>query len=253
MDAIALKTRLRRLQRLIATLALLPLVTACATSPPPPEPDAYDPAESVNRGVYTFNEQLDTYIAKPLADAYVFVTPRFARRGVTNFFNNLGEPGNALNNTLQGKPGAGARDTGRFLINSTVGVVGLFDVASAIGLEESNEDFGQTLAVWGAPEGMYLMLPAYGPSTTRDVHDIPASIATSPLTYVGWTVALPLYALDLVNTRARLDQADRFRSEAALDEYDFTRSAYRQHRNSLIWDGDPPERDLLDDLEDGDW
>ena len=255
MDPHAVRIGPRRWLRAGLLALLLPAMTACAGNPPPPEPEAWDPIEPVNRQVYVFNEQLDRFVAKPLADAYVFVTPRFARRGVTNFFDNMGVPGNALNHTLQGNPGDGARDTGRFLINSTLGLVGLFDVATPLGLEAtSNEDFGQTLAVWGAPEGMYLMLPAYGPNNTRDIHDLPVSLATNPVTYIGWTVALPLYALDLVNTRARLDQAARFRSEAALDEYDFTRSAYSQYRNNLIWDGDPPEQDFFDDLDDDfDW
>lgn len=249
MDAHALTTRLFRFLRLCLLALVLPAVTACASSPPPPEPEAWDPVEPANRRVYGFNEQLDRFVAKPLADAYVFVTPRFARRGVTNFFDNLGEPANALNNTFQGKPGQGARDTGRFLINTTIGVVGLFDVATPLGLESSNEDFGQTLATWGSPEGMYLMLPALGPTTTRDIHDLPVSMATNPLTYAGAAIAFPLFALDMVNTRANLDQAARFRSEAALDEYTFTRSAYRQHRNNLIWDGDPPEEDFFNDLD----
>ncbi|WP_290652020.1 VacJ family lipoprotein [Aquisalimonas sp.] len=248
-------SRLRLLTGPMLVLLSALVVTACASSPPPPEPDAWDPIEPVNRQVYDFNEQLDRFVAKPLADAYVFVTPRFARRGVTNFFNNMGEPGNAVNNLLQGKPGDSARDTGRFLINTTLGLAGLFDVATPLGLQDpSDEDFGQTLAVWGTPEGMYLVLPAYGPSTTRDIHDIPVSLATNPVSYAGGVIALPLYALNLVNTRARLEQAARFRSEAALDEYDFTRSAYRQYRDNLIWDGDPPEADFFDDLDDDfDW
>lgn len=249
-------TRPRRFAQTIAlALATLLLLTGCASSePPPPEPETWDPIEPTNRKVYVFNEQLDRFVAKPLADGYVFITPRFVRRGVTNFFDNMGEPGNAVNNVLQGKPRDGARDTGRFLINSTIGLAGLFDVATALGMERSNEDFGQTLAVWGTPEGAYLVLPAYGPNNTRDVNDIPVSLATNPITYAGWMITLPLYALDLVNTRAQLDQAARFRSEAALDEYDFTRSAYRQYRDNLIWDGEPPETDFFDDLDDDfDW
>lgn len=251
MDANPLTGGVHRLARAVFACLLATLVTACATAgPPPPEPDAWDPAEPANRSVYTFNDQLDRFVAKPLADAYVFVTPRFARQGVTNFFANLGEPGNVLNSTLQGKPGDGARSTGRFLINSTVGLFGLIDIASRVGLEAQDEDFGQTLAVWGAPEGMYLILPGLGPNTTRDVTDLPVSLATHPVTYLTASVALPLYALNLINTRAELDQADRLRSEAALDEYDFTRSAYRQYRNNLIWDGEPPQPDYFDELDD---
>lgn len=249
METLRATTRQRAVRATALVLLTVLFLSGCASTPPQPEPDAWDPAEPVNRDVYTFNETLDAWVAKPLADAYVVVTPGFARDGVTNFFDNLGEPANALNNTLQGKPGAGARDTGRFLINTTVGIVGLLDVATPMGLESSNEDFGQTLAVWGTPEGMYLMVPAMGPSTTRDVVDYPVAFATNPITYVAAPVAVPLYVLDLVNTRANLESANRFRNQAALDSYTFTRSAYRQYRNGLIWDGDPPEEDFFDDLD----
>lgn len=250
MDTAPVTRPARNLAPLLVLLVLPALLGGCAATPPDPELDAYDPAEPVNRKVYTFNEQLDRFVAKPLADAYVFVTPRIARQGIGNFFSNLGEPGNAVNSTLQGKPGEGGRDLGRFAINSTIGVLGLFDVATPLGIEGHQEDFGQTLAVWGTPEGAYLMLPVYGPSNTRDVNDLPVALATNPLTYATAVVAFPLYALNLVDTRAQLDQAARFRSEAALDEYDFTRSAYRQYRDNLIWDGDPPEADFFDEMDD---
>ena len=242
---------LRNIRAAVATLLLALLLGGCASTPTEDDGTqaSSDPWEGVNRQVFAFNETLDAWVAKPLADAYIFVTPGFARDGVTNFFDNLGEPANALNNTLQGKPGAGLQDTGRFLINSTVGIVGLVDVATPMGLESSNEDFGQTLAVWGTPEGMYLMLPAMGPSTTRDVVDYPVAFATNPITYVAAPVAVPLYVLDLVNTRANLEAASRFRNQAALDPYTFTRSGYRQYRNGLIWDGDPPQADFFDELD----
>ncbi|MCC5858389.1 MAG: VacJ family lipoprotein [Ectothiorhodospiraceae bacterium] len=239
----------------LPALLLALLLGGCAGTPPMPDEQVHDPLENVNRRIYAFNEQLDRYIAKPAADAYVFVTPRFARRGVTNFFDNARYPGTVVNGALQGKWGQAGRDSGRFLLNSTIGLLGLFDVATPLGLEQHNEDFGQTLAVWGTPEGTYLVLPVMGPSTTRDVHDYPVGMATNVVTYLGgWALIGPLYALDLVNLRANLDQAARFRSEAALDEYVFTRSAYRQYRNNLIFDGEVPERDLFDDLdEDFDW
>ncbi|MCC5809531.1 MAG: VacJ family lipoprotein [Ectothiorhodospiraceae bacterium] len=231
------------------------ITSACASTPPMPDRDVDDPWEVTNRRVYNVNEQLDRYIARPVADAYVFVTPRFARRGVTNFFSNARYPGTMLNSALQGKWRQTGRDTVRFTLNSTLGLLGLFDVATPLGFERNNEDFGQTLAVWGTPEGSYIVLPVMGPSTTRDIHDYPVSAATNVVTYLGgWAVAGPLYALDLINTRANLDQAARFRSEAALDEYVFTRSAYRQYRNNLIFDGEVPERDPFDDLDDDfDW
>ena len=241
-----------------ATLAvaalLVVLLAGCAATPPDPDPAAYDPFEETNRRVYTFNENLDRYVAKPAADAYVFITPRFVRTGVTNFFNNAFYPGVVLNSALQGRWDETVRGSLRFLVNTTVGIGGLFDVATPMGFERKNRDFGQTLAGWGAPEGVYLVLPGLGASNTRDINDIPVSLATNPISYVAWTVATPLYALNLVNTRANLDQAARFRSEAALDEYNFTRSAYRQFRNNVIFDGDPPETDPFDDVDwDDDW
>ncbi len=233
-------------------LLLACLVAGCASAPPAPDPETYDPLEQTNRRIYVFNETLDTYVARPAADAYVAVTPRFVRTGVTNFFSNASYPGVVVNSALQGRWDETVEGTVRFFVNSTVGLLGLFDVATRMGLEPRNRDFGQTLAGWGSPEGAYLVLPGLGPSNTRDVNNIPVAMATNVVTYVGWTVAAPLYALDLVNTRANLDQAARFRSEAALDEYVFTRSAYRQFRTSHVFDGDPPEPDD-DPFDDLDW
>lgn len=234
---------------LLALVALL--LAGCASTPPEPEPEAYDPLEPMNRRIYAFNQQLDRFVAKPLADGYVRVTPEFVRTGVTNFFHNVRYPGTIVNSALQGKWSQSGRDTGRFLINSTIGVLGLFDVARHVGLERNQEDFGKTLAGWGTPEGAHLEVPILGPSNTRDVHDIPVSTATNVVTYLGaWTIVLPLYALEAINTRARLDAAARFRSEAALDEYVFTRSAYRRYRNNVIFEGEPPEFDPFDALED---
>ncbi len=230
---------------------LLPL-SGCASAPPAPDPEVYDPFEETNRRIYAFNEVLDAYIAKPAADAYVAVTPGFFRTGVTNFFRNAAYPGVILNSTLQGLWDETVEGSVRFLINSTVGLLGLFDIATPMGLEAKRRDFGQTLAGWGAPEGTYLVLPGLGPSNTRDVNNIPVAAATSVVTYLGWSVAAPLYALDLVNTRANLDQAARFRSEAALDEYVFTRSAYRQFRANLIFEGEIPEPDV-DPFDELDW
>lgn len=247
MQRLKCNTALAGLMALI--LAMVPLA-GCATTPPDPDPEPYDPIEPVNRRIYAFNDQLDRYVAKPLADAYVAVTPRFVRTGVTNFFRNARYPGTILNGALQGEWGQSGRDTGRFLVNSTVGVLGLFDVATPMGLERNSADFGETLGKWGTPEGMYLVLPALGPSNSRDVNDIPVSTATNLVTYVGGWIVFPLYALEAIDTRARLDQAARLRSEAALDEYSFTRSAYRQYRNHIIFDGDVPERDPFDDLDD---
>lgn len=237
--------------RLLLAVMALSLMTACASTPPTPKEQVYDPLEPMNRSVYAFNQRLDRYVAAPLARGYVRVTPEFMRDSVTNFFRNARYPGTIVNGAFQGKWGQSGRDTGRFLINSTAGLLGLFDVAQHVGLERNEEDFGKTLAGWGVSEGAHLEIPALGPSNTRDVHDIPVSAVTNLTIYLGgWTVVLPLYVLDAVNTRARLDTAARFRSEAALDEYVFTRGAYRSYRNNVIFEGNPPEVDPFDELED---
>lgn len=231
--------------RLSALIAALVLASGCATNATPLNPN--DPWEPGNRQVYDFNDDLDRKVLAPAASGYSAVTPRFVRRGVTNFFNNVTYPKVIVNSFLQGKGRQGLADTGRFLINTTLGVVGLFDVATPLGLPANNEDFGQTFAVWGANSGPYLVLPGYGPSTVRDSMDIPLSIAVNPLTYtVAWTVSVPLAVLYAVNLRANLDQAARLREEAAHDPYVFTRSAYLQYRQSLIHDGAPPA-DYYDD------
>src|SRR5690606_1664964 len=127
-----------------------------------------DPWEPMNRRIHGFNSSLDKYTAKPIAEGYEKVIPEVMRKGVRNFSNNLRGPLHIINNLLQGKAGDGASETGRFLVNSTVGIIGLFDVASAMGMEKHNEDFGQTLAVWGVPDGPFVMIPFAGPQTLRD-------------------------------------------------------------------------------------
>lgn len=205
----------------------------------------YDPIEGLNRRVFKFNEALDGVLLKPAAAAWTFVTPPQARRSVGNFFDNLAAPGQVLNNALQGKGGAAATDVGRFVVNSTVGIVGLFDVASRMGLETRPEDFGQTLGVWGGDSGAYLMLPLLGPSSTRDVTQYPVAWYTDILTHVSLDTAArgSLLALEVVNTRARLGRALSVRDEAALDPYAFTRSSYQQQRRNRIHDGSPPTGD----------
>ena len=154
-----------------------------------------------------------------------------------------------MNDLLQGKLGDALIDAGRFFINSTIGLAGLFDPASAMGMERNDEDFGQTLGVWGADAGAYLVLPLLGPSSTRDIFRYPVAIATDPFTYVdlGW-YAVPLKAMEVLDTRARIDSAIRLRDESAVEPYIFTREAYSQRRLDQVYDGNPPD-DLFDSLE----
>ena len=156
------------------------------------------------------------------------------------------------NDILQGKINYAAQDSARFILNSTIGLGGLFDPATKVGLEKRSEDLGQTLAVWGASEGSYLMLPLMGPSSGRDITSPAMSMATNPLTYIASVVTIPVGFLKAVNSRANLLDATRMRDQAALDPYTFVREAWRQKRNYDIFDGNPPtEDDNFDQILDG--
>jgi len=228
----------------VVVAACVVLAAGCATQP---ESEANDPLEPTNRKFHVFNNTLDRHVLEPVADAYVEVTPDRVRESVGNFFNNITYPNTILNDFLQGKVGQGLADTSRFILNSTFGFGGLFDVAAAMGLPMHEEDFGQTLAVWGSGEGVYLELPFFGPSSGRDAPGIPVAAVTNVLFYVGEAaISIPLGALKVVDDRARLDTAIRLRDESALDTYVFTREAYRQRRRHLIYDGDPPLEDFID-------
>ncbi|MGB0713226.1 MAG: MlaA family lipoprotein [Gammaproteobacteria bacterium] len=226
-----------------SVLALLGLITiglnGCATDPY----GAYDPdpIEPVNRIMYGVTDLADRAFLEPVADFYILVTPAPVRDGVTNFFDNLGTVNVIVNDLLQGKVEQGASDTARLAINSTIGLLGVFDVATSMGFEAHDEDLGQTLGVWGFGEGPYLFVPFYGPNNARDLGNIPMSFITNPMYYI-WdsSVTGPLSALSIVNNRANLKTASRVRDEAALDPYVFTREAYRQNRMYKVYDGDPP-------------
>jgi len=156
------------------------LATACSSIPPEQRVES-DPWESLNRPLYSFNTGFDNALTKPIAKGYRAVLPGFARKGVSNFFRNLTKPRSIINNLLQGKPKRGFSEFGRFLFNSTVGLGGLVDVASISGMEEYGEDFGQTAAVWGVPDGPFVMLPFLGPRTLRDAIMLPLNIIVDPL------------------------------------------------------------------------
>lgn len=223
-------------------LAALVGLSGCASTGGSPG----DPFEGYNRAMFGFNEGVDKAIIKPLASGYKTVVPEFARTGVSNFFGNLGDLWIGINNILQGKIGAGASDFGRFALNTTAGILGLFDVASDAGLEKHNEDFGQTLGRWGVASGAYFVLPILGPSSVRDGLSLLAvDWHGDPLWYVGNVPARnELMGARLLNNRANLLDVSRLAEEAALDHYAYVRDAFRQRRRSLIYDGEaPPERD----------
>lgn len=232
------------------------LLTGCATmqSADPEVPDN-DPFESVNRPIYRANDFVDRRIARPVTEAYVSYTPQPIQNSVSNFFDNVVYPNVILNDFLQGKVTQGLEDLGRFLVNSTFGFLGVWDMATPLGLEAHDEDFGQTLGVWGMDESIYLMLPFIGPSTVRDVPNLGVSTVTNILFYVSSPYVVPVALLGFIDLRARLDEAVTFRDETAVEPYLFTREAYLQHRKFLIYDGNPPVDDDLylddpfDDLE----
>lgn len=185
----------------LVTMALV--LTGCAStgSQTSQAPDPADPWEGFNRKVFVFNDVLDRYALKPVATGYRTITPDPLQQGVGNFFSNLGEIRTTLNSLLQGKPANAGRSTSRFLVNSTMGFGGLFDIASRMDVEADDEDFGQTLATWGWQDSRYLVLPLLGPSTLRDTSGLPADMAAYPVTYVeDDAVRVGLTALNVVDT-----------------------------------------------------
>jgi phospholipid-binding lipoprotein MlaA len=205
------------------------------TLPAPAQmPVSYDPWENWNRKVHGFNNAVDRSIARPLAKAYEAVVPRPVRLGVSNFFNNLGQPVTAVNALLQGKPKAAGQAMGRFLLNSTLGIGGIFDPASDADLPRHNEDFGQTLGVWGWKTSRYVELPLFGPRTLRDSFGLIGDAPLSPTRQVGDDrTRFFLQGLQLVDVRTQLFAVDAMR-QGATDEYALVRDAWLQRRNYQI-------------------
>ncbi len=242
------QSRFNLLINVLLCLMLLQLI-GCSTAPvseQPVEVSEVDPYENINRKVFVFNNTVDEYVAAPIAKAYKWVTPKFVQTGVFNFFNNLKDINVVLNDVMQAKFKQSAQDTGRFAINSTVGLLGLIDVAKEVGLEKHEEDFGQTLAVWGVPQGPYLVLPLIGPVTARGVPGGVFDAAANPATYAG----MPIQLVSMLNTRANAEGALKFIDEAALDPYVFTREAFLQWRNNLAKDGNVELDESMLDLDD---
>lgn len=221
---------------------LLVLLTGCATGP---NANPKDPLEPFNRGVTRFNDVVDNAVLKPVATGYVNVTPELVRKGVSNFFNNLGDVWSFVNNVLQLKGEAAGDSLARVITNTMLGLGGLLDVATPLNIERHREDFGQTLGYWGVPSGPYLVLPILGSSTIRDTVALPADIGIgNAVSYVNNdAVRYGLTGLRLVDTRASLLRAGNLLSEAALDKYSFQRDVYLQARRSMVYDGDPPPDD----------
>jgi phospholipid-binding lipoprotein MlaA len=223
-------------------------MTGCATTNQ--SAGVSDPLEGYNRAMYKFNDAVDTAVLKPVAKGYDAVVPDPISQGVSNFFSNLNDITVIINDLFQGKFYQAYRDTHRFVLNTTVGVAGIFDVASLSGFTKNNEDFGQTLGVWGAEPGAYVVLPFFGPRNVRDTFGLVGDMFTDPVMYVeGDDARLALVGTRVVDTRANLLKAEKVLDQAATDEYSYVRDAYMSRRQYLVFDGNPPVNDEFDVFE----
>lgn len=234
-------TNLTRFRKLVGAALAASLLAGCATSGNPK-----DPIEGFNRAMFAFNDGLDTVLIKPVAKGYDAVLPAPVRTGVTNFFGNIADLFIGVNNLLQGKPDQALSDFGRVVINSTIGILGLFDVATEAGLEKHEEDFGQTFGRWGVGDGAYVVIPFFGPRTVRDTVGLVLDVKADPVANLADVSARnSLLALRVIDNRADLLPADKVIEEAALDKYSYVRDGYLQRRRNLIYDGNPP-REVTD-------
>lgn len=227
--------RHRRCGGAVAGLLVALLLAGCASVA---HPDPRDPWESYNRAMTRFNDDVDDALLKPVAKAYKTLVPQTARTGVGNFFGNLGDAWSFVNNVLQGNAEGALHSFWRVAVNTSIGIGGLFDPASEMRLVRHKEDFGQTLGRWGADSGPYLVLPLLGPSTLRDTLALPVDVYGQPLGHVhDVPVRNSLLGLQIVDTRARLLNAEQLLDQAALDPYAFTRDAYLQKRRNDVLNG----------------
>lgn len=233
---------MRRTPAIILAVLVL-LMGGCSSQQVTPTDPERDPWEAYNRKIHAFNMGFDRAIARPVARGYDYIMPEAPQRGVRNFFRNLSYPVTFLNLILQGKFEDSLEATGRFLLNSTVGVLGFFDVASRAGIEEFNEDFGQTMAVWGWKDSRYLVMPFFGPYTARDFLGRSFYGYFHPISYMAREHNnYSLMVIDLVTLRAELLPFDE-QLQAAPDPYMMVRDVYLQNREFRIFDGDPPAPD----------
>jgi phospholipid-binding lipoprotein MlaA len=235
--------------KILTTLIACLAMAGCA-SLPSGNPDPRDPWERFNRASFKLNDALDRAVLRPTARAYVKVTPRVIRTGISNFFANLETATTLVNNALQGKGRAVGQDTARLLLNSTLGLGGLFDPASAAGIEKNDEDFGQTLGAWGVESGPYLMVPFLGPSTLRDTIARVPDQYTNPVQYLeDDSTRFMITAVEILDLRAGLLSLDK-QLEESFDRYAFVRNAWLQRREYKVMDGnveDDFEEDMLDE------
>ncbi len=226
----------KRMAVVAAAVVLLIGLSGCATTANNPK----DPFEGFNRVMFSVHEGIDV-VVKPVAEGYDKVAPDPVKAGIGNFFGNIADIWIAVNNFLQGKPADGFSDIGRVLVNSTVGIVGLIDVASEIGLEKHAEDFGQTLGTWGVESGPYLFWPVIGPRNVRDTFGFVVDASVDPVGHLEDVSARnTLMGIRFIDLRASLLPADKVVEQAAFDKYNYIRNAYFQNRRSVIHDGNPP-------------
>jgi phospholipid-binding lipoprotein MlaA len=218
------------------------LVAGCATTPA--TTSRSDPFEPFNRAMYAFNEPLERDVVLPVVRTYVETVPRPLRQLVTNFGNNIEDFFSGVNGLLQGKPEKAGHDFGRVIVNSSFGIGGLIDFASDARIPRGEEDFGQTFGVWGIPQGPYLFIPLFGPTTVRDGSGFAVRIALGPTRHIpSWEVRDSLFALGYLDARAQALEAQSLVGKAALDPYTFIRRSYLQRREYLTYDGQPPRKE----------
>ncbi len=248
----------RKLIRYFGSFALSAMLAGCAST----SKDQRDPLEGWNRGMLSFNDKLDKYAIKPVAQGYNWVMPGFADKGVTNFFSNINDIGVTINDLLQFKIAQTGMDGSRFIINTIAGIGGLVDVASMIDLPKHKEDFDQTMGVWGIPSGPYIVLPLLGSSSVRGIGGLIGDAAMNPITYTGFgvypgissgsigtAISSGLFALRIIDYRSDNLSTGKIADEAATDRYDFYKNAYFQQRENLINDGHTSEGDDAIDID----
>lgn len=251
---IAAYSRVRPGRWAAAAVAAALLLGGCASAGGPARSASpSDPFEPMNRAVYSFNDAFDRAVAKPVAQAYDDVMPQTFRHIIGSVFSNVSDAWTAVNQLLQGKPAYALSDLTRVVVNSTFGLAGMADIASEIGLDKHQEDFGQTLGRWGVPAGPYLVLPFVGPSSLRDAPAFGVDVWADPLGTIDSTgQRYAAWGLRLVETRAGLLRAEGVMEGAALDRYSFLRDGYLQRRHNQVHDGAPPPPSYDDDEDEPD-
>ena len=224
----------------LALAAATALLAGCATTQ-----SKVDPFEPFNRTMFQVHEVVDGNVVKPVAEAYVKYTPEVIRSGVSNFFSNIEDLFVGINNVLEGDGNRAGDDFGRVLLNSTFGLGGLFDLASMMGIERHNQDFGITFGKWGIPQGPYLFVPLVGPTTVRDGTGLVIRAYLGPTTYIFTNVPVRnvIWGVGAIDLRASVLNTESMVDQAALDRYRFIRNAYLRARQYQVYDGKPPPED----------